>query len=294
MITTTADTRPRRSVLYMPAANERALDKAKSLPADALILDLEDAVAPDAKDTARVNAVAAAGSGSYGRREVTIRANGLNTPWGHDDIAAIATSSADAVVIPKVDSVAMLDEVSAALDAAGAPIELPIWAMIETPRAILDIEALANHPRVTVFVLGTNDLARELRTGGTADRIGLLPHLATAILAARAAGVAVLDGVFNDVNDGEGFRHQALQGVALGFDGKTLIHPSQVEPANEIWAPSSDELDFARRVIEAFEAADAEGTGVITVDGKMVENLHVENAQRLLAVADAIEKLSDG
>lgn len=293
-MTAPADLRPRRSVLYMPAANERALEKAKTIPADALIFDLEDAVAPDAKEQARANAVAAASSGEYGRREVTIRCNGLDTPWGADDLAAAAGSGAAAVVIPKVGSVAQLDEVSARLDAAGAPAEMRVWAMVETPTAIFDVRAIAAHPRVAVLVMGTNDLAKELRAGLVPGRHPLVPHLATALLAAREAGVAILDGVYNDVKDAEGFRAEAVQGAEMGFDGKTLIHPGQVDIANEVWAPSEDEVDYARRVIEAFDAAVAEGRGVVTVDGRMIENLHVDNARRTLAVAAAIAALTEG
>ncbi len=290
-MSSTSDLRPRRSVLYMPAANERALEKAKAIAADALIFDLEDAVAPDAKEQARANAVAAAGSGEYGHREVTIRCNGLDTPWGADDLAAAATSGAAAVVIPKVGSRDYLDQIAAQLDAAGAPAELTIWAMIETPSALLDIRSIAQHPRVTVLVMGTNDLIKELRTVALPDRSPLIPHLATALVGAREADKVILDGVYNDVRDPDGFRAEAEQGKALGFDGKTLIHPSQVEPTNEVWAPTDDEVDFSRRVIEAFEAAEAEGRGVITVDGRMIENLHVDNARRVLAVADAIAAL---
>jgi citrate lyase subunit beta/citryl-CoA lyase len=283
--------RPRRSVLYMPAANERALEKAKSIPADALIFDLEDAVAPDAKDAARRNACAAAASGEYGHREVTIRCNGLDTGWGSDDIAAAATSGADAVVIPKVGSVAYLDEVSAALDAAGAPAAMRIWAMVETPTAIFDVRAIAAHPRVALLVMGTNDLARELRAGLVPGRQPLLPHLATALLAAREAGKVILDGVYNDVQDANGFAAECAQGAEMGFDGKTLVHPSQVEPANEAWSPSADDVEHARRVIAAFDEAVADGRGVVTVDGRMIENLHVDNARRTLAVADAIDAI---
>ncbi len=282
----------RRSVLYMPAANERALEKAKSLPTDALIFDLEDAVAPDAKEAARANAVAAAGSGEYGHREVTIRSNGLDTPWGEDDLKAIATSGATSVVMPKVGSVAYLDEISAILDTAGAPAELTIWAMIETPTAILDARAICAHPRVEVLVMGTNDLYRELHAQMVPSRHPVLPHLATAVLAAREAGKMILDGVYNNVRDPEGFEAEAVQGFEMGFDGKTLVHPTQVEPTNTIWAPSEDEIEHARRVIEAFDAAQAEGKGVATVDGKMIENLHVANAQRALTTADAIAALT--
>lgn len=287
-----ADLRPRRSVLYMPSSNERALDKATTIPCDALIFDLEDAVATDAKETARVNAVAAAGSGAYGRREITIRCNGLDTPWGADDLSAAATSGAAAVVIPKVNSVAYLDEIAARLDAAGAPSTMTIWAMVETPTAILDVRTIAAHPRVNVLVMGNNDLAKELRTGVMPERTPLLPALSLALLAAREAGKVILDGVYNDVKDDAGFLIEARQGKAMGFDGKTLVHPSQVEPANTVWAPSEQEIDFSRRVIESFEAARAEGRGVVTVDGRMVEHLHVQNAERILAVADAIAALS--
>ncbi|MFO0565720.1 MAG: CoA ester lyase [Polyangiaceae bacterium] len=289
----TTDFRPRRSVLYMPAANERALEKAKTLPADAIIFDLEDAVSPDAKPSARSNAVAAASSGAYGSRELTIRCNGLDTPWGADDIAAAAKATgAAAVVIPKVGSAAYLDEVSKRLDAAGAPASLRIWAMVETPTAIFDVRTLARHPRVAAFVMGTNDLARELRTDLRAPgRHPLVHHLATAVLAAREAGIVVLDGVYNDVKNLDGFRAECVQGFEMGFDGKTLIHPGQVDICNEVWAPSAADVDHARRVIAAFEEATAERRGVVTVDGRMIENLHVDNARRTLAVAQAIDAL---
>ena len=283
--------RPRRSVLYMPAANERALAKAKEIAADAIIFDLEDAVAPDAKEAARANAVAAASSGEYGRRELTIRCNGLDTPWGADDLAAAARSGAAAVVIPKVADTATLDRVSELLDAAGAPHAMRIWAMVETPTAIFDIRRLAAHPRVAVLVMGTNDLLKELRAEASADRGALVPHLATALLGAREAGRVILDGVYNDVRDPDGFVTEARQGRRLGFDGKTLVHPSQVDPANEVWAPDEASVDHARRVIEAFDTAVAEGRGVITVDGRMIENLHVDNGRRTLAIADAIAAL---
>ncbi len=284
--------RPRRSVLYMPAANVRALEKAKTIPADALIFDLEDAVSPDAKEAARVNAVAAAQSGDYGNREITIRCNGLATPWGADDVAAAARSGAAAVVIPKVNSRDYLEEVDRLLVLAGAPPELTIWAMIETPTAILDIRTIAHHDRVNVLVMGNNDLAKELRTGVLPERSPIVPHLAYALLGAREAGKVILDGVYNDVGDPEGFLAEARHGKAMGFDGKTLVHPSQVLPANDVWAPSADEVDFAERVIAAFDDALAAGQGVVTVDGRMIEHLHVENAKRILAVARAIAELA--
>jgi citrate lyase subunit beta/citryl-CoA lyase len=276
----------------MPAANERALEKAKSLPADAIIFDLEDAVAPDAKDAARVNAVAAASSGDYGNRELTIRCNGLDTPWGRDDLVAAAGSGAASVVIPKVGSVAYLDEVSAILDAAGAPASMGVWAMIETPTAVFDIRAIAAHPRVRVLVMGTNDLAREVRSSlGAAGRHPLVPHLATALLGAREAGKVILDGVYNDVKNLDGFRAECVHGFEMGFDGKTLIHPDQVAICNDVWAPTEADVENARGLIAAFEAGIAEGKGVVTHNGRMIENLHVANAQRLLAVADAIAAL---
>ena len=276
----------------MPAANERALEKAKTIPTDAIIFDLEDAVAPDAKATARTNAVAAVNSGEYGTRELTIRCNGLDTPWGVEDLAAAAQTSASAVVIPKVSSVDYLAQVADRLDAAGARSDMKIWAMVETPTAILDIRAIAAFWRVEVLVMGTNDLARELRASHTAaDRYPLLPHLTTTLLAAREAGKPILDGVFNDVKDLDRFRAECVQGFELGFDGKTLIHPGQVEICNEVWSPSKEEVDHAWRVIAAFEEATSEGRGVITVDGKMIEGLHVANAQRVLALANAIADL---
>ena len=283
--------RPRRSVLYMPAANERALEKAKTLDADSIIFDLEDAVAPDSKESARKAACVAASSGEYGRRELTIRCNGLDTPWGADDLDAIAVSNASAVVVPKVSSVAYLDDVAQQLAEAGAPGSITVWAMIETPTAIFDVRAIAAHPSVSVLVMGTNDLARELRAPLAPGRTALLAHLATAVLAAREAGKAILDGVYNDVKDLQGFERECRQGVEFGFDGKTLIHPGQIDIANQAWAPSEGEIDQARRTIAAFDAAVASGRGVATVDGRMIENLHVVNAQHVLAKAEAIAAL---
>ncbi len=283
---TADELRPRRSVLYMPSSNARALEKAKTLPADAIIFDLEDAVAPDAKDVARAQAVAAVTSGAYGGRELTIRCNGLDTPWGEADLRAAGEARPSAVVVPKVSGVAHLDQVVALL-----PEGTKVWAMIETPSAVFDVRLIAGHPSVTALVLGTNDLAKELRAPLAAGRAALVPHLATAVLGAREAGVAVLDGVWNDVKDLDGFEAECRQGLALGFDGKTLIHPGQVELANGVWAPTDAEVDAARAVVEAFEAASREGRGVVVVDGRMVENLHRDNALRTLAVADAISGL---
>jgi citrate lyase subunit beta/citryl-CoA lyase len=283
------DLRPRRSVLYMPAANARALEKAKAIPADALIFDLEDAVAPDAKDTAREQAVAAATSGDYGNREITIRCNGLDTPWGANDIAAAAAAGPAAIVIPKVTGTAHLGAIADAMEAAGAPDHTAIWPMVETPKGIFAAREIAAFDRVAVLVMGTNDLAKELHAALLPGRRPLIPHLATAILAARTEGVEIVDGVFNDISDADGFVAECQQGFEMGFDGKTLIHPSQVGPANDMWARSTDEIAHARLVIAAFEEAEAEGRGVITIDGKMIENLHVDNARRCLAVAAAIE-----
>ena len=283
--------RPRRSVLYMPAANERALEKAKDIQADALIFDLEDAVAPDSKEVAREQACAAAASSEYGNRELTIRCNGLDTPWGKDDVLAAAAAGPAAVVVPKVDGSSYLDEISELLNQGGAPSSTQIWAMVETPIGILHVEEIARHERMSVMVLGTNDMAKELRASITADRQALLPYLAMCLLSARAAGVAILDGVYNDIKDESGFKDVCVQGAEMGFDGKTLIHPNQVAPTNEIFSPSLDELDFHRRIIEEFEAAEKDGRGVLTVDGKMIENLHVDEARRALAVADAIAAL---
>jgi citrate lyase subunit beta/citryl-CoA lyase len=276
----------------MPAANERALEKAKTIPADAIIFDLEDAVAPDAKPEARQRAVAAVTSGEYGNRELTIRCNGLDTEWGAADLAAAGAARPSAVVIPKVDSVDGVAEVSKRLDAAGASEDVKIWPMIETPTAIFNVREIAAHPRVAVLIMGTNDLAKELRSPIVAGRHPLIPHLATALLAGREAGKVVVDGVYNDVKNPEGFAAECTQGMEMGFDGKTLIHPSQVEPANHMWAPSADDVDHARRVIDAFDGAVAAGKGVVTVDGRMIENLHVDNARRVLAVADAIDALA--
>ena len=286
----TDDLRPRRSVLYMPAANDRALEKAQTIPADAIIFDLEDAVAPDAKPDARAKAVAAVQSGLYGNRELTIRCNGLDTRWGSDDVTAAAGARPSAVVIPKVDSVEYVDRVAALLDAAGAT-DVMIWPMIETPTAMFNVREIAAHPRVVVLVMGTNDLAKELRSPIVAGRHPLVPHLANALLAAREASKVILDGVYNDVKNPDGFEAECRQGMEMGFDGKTLIHPSQVEPANTMWAPSADDIEYAERVIAAFDEAVADGRGVVTVDGRMIENLHVDNARRVLATANAIAAL---
>ena len=272
-----------RSALYMPSSNTRALEKAKAIPADALIFDLEDAVAPDAKELARAQACAAAASRAYAGSVVTIRCNGLDTPWGEADLRAAGAAGPDAVVVPKVSGVAHLDRVVALL-----PEGIAVWAMVETPTAVFDVRAIAAHPRVEALVLGTNDLAKELRAALLPGREALVPHLTTALLAGREAGIAVLDGVWNDVRDLAGFEAECLQGAQLGFDGKTLVHPTQVEVANRVWAPTADEVVAARAVVEAFAEAGRAGRGVVVVDGRMVENLHRDIALRTLATADAI------
>ncbi|QXC61789.1 CoA ester lyase [Aquihabitans sp. G128] len=280
---------PRRSVLYMPGANERALEKAKGLAADALILDLEDAVAPDAKAEARKRVCAAASSGEYGSKEVAIRVNGLTTQWHAEDIAAAAKAGPAAVVVPKVDSVEDVHAIERGLEAGGAPDHTKIWAMVETPVAMLHAEAIAAaSERLTVLVMGTNDLAKELHAEHVPGRQPLLTGLGLCLLAARATGKVILDGVYNDIKDPEGFEAECLQGRQLGFDGKTLIHPSQIDPANAVWAPTPEAVEDAAALIATFEAAIAEGKGVVTHNGRMIENLHVDNARRILAVAEAI------
>ncbi|WP_110240197.1 HpcH/HpaI aldolase/citrate lyase family protein [Nocardioides gilvus] len=280
---------PLRSVLYMPSSNERALEKAKTIACDALILDLEDAVAPDAKVDARSAAAAAVQSGEYGRRTVTIRVNGIGTEWHDDDIVAASEAGPQAIVVPKVNSAAEVQQLVAAMEAAGAPEHTKLWAMVETPIAILDCLSIAQaSPRLGAFVLGTNDLVKELYAEHVPGRAPILPSLHTALLAGRAAGIAVIDGVYNDVKDTEGFLAECEQGRQMGFDGKTLIHPGQVEGANTAFAPSEAAVEDARGLIEAFEATT---TGVATYKNKMIENLHVESAKRTLSIHDAISAL---
>jgi citrate lyase subunit beta/citryl-CoA lyase len=277
----------------MPGANERALEKAKDIPADALILDLEDAVAPDAKPEARERVCAAVTGGGYGNRELAIRANGIGTPWHDEDIAAAAKAGPHAVLVPKVNSAAEVRQLVDALEQAGAPDHTQLWAMLETPVAVLHAEEIvAASDRLTVLVMGTNDLVKELHAARVPGRAPLLPSLAQCLLAARAAGKVLLDGVYNDIKDEAGFTAECAQGRDMGFDGKTLIHPSQVEPCNAAFAPSDDEVEQAEKIIAAWEEAEAEGRGVVTVDGRMVENLHVEEARRVLAITQAIADLA--
>lgn len=284
------DIRPRRSVLYMPGANERALEKAKSIDADALILDLEDSVAPDSKIAGRENVCAAVRSGEYGHRELAIRVNSIGTEWHDDDIAAASAAGPDAILVPKVESAAQVLELVAKMEAAGAPESTQLWAMIETPKALLHAEEIAAaHERLTVIVMGTNDVVNEtygLHVPGRNPVV--LTSLSWTLLAVRAAGKVIIDGVYNNVKDPEGFDAEARQGREMGFDGKTLIHPNQVEPANIAFSPSEADIERARDMISTFEEAKAEGKGVVTFNGKMVEELHIRDAKRILAFADAL------
>jgi citrate lyase subunit beta/citryl-CoA lyase len=282
--------RPRRSVLYMPASNERALEKAKTLMVDALIFDLEDAVAPDAKEQARENACAAARSGEYGRREVTIRVNGIGTQWHDADLAAACAAGPDGIVVPKVGSGDEVRQLVGAMEAAGAPEHTMLWAMVETPQAMLHCEEIAGaSERLAVLVMGTNDLAKELHAEHVPGRQPLLTGLGLCLLAARATGTVILDGVYNNVKDAEGFEAECLQGRQMGFDGKTLIHPGQVEACNAAFAPSEAQVEEARGILQAWE--DGAGSGVVTFGGRMVESLHVDTARRVLETHEAIRAL---
>jgi citrate lyase subunit beta/citryl-CoA lyase len=288
--------RPRRSVLYMPGSNARALEKAREIPADALILDLEDAVAPDAKEEARQQVCDAVKAGGYGKREIAIRVNGLDTPWGADDIRAAVAAGPDAILVPKINSAADVARAEQALSDAGAKPGLQLWCMIETPLATLNIQSIAEAAqkpgsRMSVWVMGTNDIAKELRAAHTPDRVPMLTSLGLALVAARAYGLVILDGVYNDIKDEQGFVAVCEQGRDMGFDGKTLIHPSQVGPCNTIFSPDPETVAFARKTIEAFELPENKGKGVLKVDGRMVEILHAEIARRTVAIADAIAEL---
>jgi citrate lyase subunit beta/citryl-CoA lyase len=281
-----SDFRPRRSVLYMPGANARALEKARTIPCDGLILDLEDSVAPDDKPAAREAVCAAATSGEYGAREVTIRVNSIGTEWHEADLRAASAAGPDAIVVPKVGSADDVHALVAAMEAAGAPDHTMLWAMVETPAAILGALSIAHaSERLGAFVIGTNDLVKELFAEHVPGRAPILPSLHTALLAGRAAGIAVIDGVYNDVKDTDGFLAECRQGREMGFDGKTLIHPGQVEGANAAFAPSSEAVEDARGVLEAWESRT---TGVVTYRGRMIEALHVDSAHRTLALHDAI------
>ena len=283
--------RPRRSCLYMPGANAKALEKAKTLPADVLLLDLEDSVAPEAKADARAQVAAAVKAGGYGRREVIVRANALTTPWGRDDIVAAGAARPDGVLAPKVESGEQVRALDGEMTKAGFGADASLWVMIETPRAILnlaEIAAAAKGTRLAVFVMGLNDLAKETRARAGANRAAFYAPMSLAVTAARAAGLTVIDGVYNDIADAAGFEAECRQGLEFGFDGKTLIHPSQIDACNEVFAPTAEEVSRARAVIEAFALPENAGKGVIKVDGRMTELLHLEEAKRVVAVAEAI------
>jgi len=285
--------RPRRSVLYMPGSNARALEKAREIAADTLILDLEDAVAPEAKAAARDQVCAAVKAGGYGRRELVIRTNGVDTAWFGDDLGAAVEANPDAILIPKVSTPETLEQIGAQLDSLKAQPTLRVWAMIETPLAILQAEAIARaardpRSRLSCFVMGTNDLAKETRARFVPGRAPMLPWLTSAILAARAHGLDILDGVYNDLKNEEGFLAECEQGRDLGFDGKTLIHPAQVATANAVFAPDEAELAQAQAIIAAFALPENQGKGAIQLGGRMVELLHAEMARRVVALAQAI------
>ncbi|MEO1578025.1 MAG: CoA ester lyase [Pseudomonadota bacterium] len=284
-------TRPWRSVLYIPGARERALDKARTLPVDAIIFDLEDAVAPDEKGNARNTLAAALATGGYGARAGLVRINGFDTEWGAEDLDVVAAAAPQAILLPKVDSAEMVEDLARRLDTRPETAETQIWAMMETPAGILNAAQIAAAPRMGGFVMGTNDLAKELGCRFRADRLPMMTALQTCLLAARAAGIICVDGVFNAFKDDDGLRVECEQGRDLGMDGKTLIHPAQVAIANEVFRPSEADVDLAQRQIAAFDDATAKGEGVAVVDGKIVENLHVDTARATLAKADAIKAL---
>ncbi len=286
------DIRPRRSVLYMPGSNARALEKGRTLAADALILDLEDAVAPDQKALARQQICDAIHTGGYGMRELLVRVNGLQTEWGFEDVAAIATSGANGIVLPKIESADAIRMAENVLIENGAPDDLAIWCMIETPLGVLHAERIAqSSSRTAGFVMGTSDLAKDVHAAHTKERLPMLYSLTHCLLVARAYGLCVLDGVHLDLSDDEGFYHSCVHGRELGFDGKTLIHPKTIDKANEVFAPDAQEVKWSRRIIETFAKAQAEVQGVVLVDGKLVENLHDEAAKRTGARSEAIEKM---
>jgi citrate lyase subunit beta / citryl-CoA lyase len=289
--------RPRRSVLYMPGANQRALDKARTLAADSLILDLEDSVAPESKVQARDNVCTAVKSHGYGSRELVIRVNALETPWGTADLFAAAAAGPDAILMPKVSHPGDIVSAAKVLKAAGASDRVRLWAMIETPMAIVnmrEIAATGSDPdnRMSCVVLGTNDLLKESRARMSHDRFAVVPWLALTLVAARAYGLDVIDGVYNEFRDDVGFRAECEHGRTLGMDGKTLIHPSQVGPCNDIFSPTADEVAWSRKIIDAFKLPANLRAGVITLDGRMVERLHLVMAQRTVAIAEAIGEMS--
>jgi citrate lyase subunit beta / citryl-CoA lyase len=282
--------RPRRSMLYMPGSNARAIEKGRALPVDAIIFDIEDAVAVDAKALARNQIRAAIAEGGYGRKELLVRINGVGSEWFDEDVEAIAGSGADGVLLPKIESPGTVQEVERRLVAAGAPATLSIWCMMETPLGVLrSADIAAASPRLAGMIMGTNDLTLDLRCRQTPDGAAFLTSFGLCILAARAHGLAIIDAVYNDLSDDAGFEESCRRGRILGFDGKSLIHPKTVDAANRLYGPSDEEVAWATKIVAAFEKASAEGKGVIAVDGKMVEELHVREAQRLLAMSGRLE-----
>ena len=289
----TMTVRPRRSVLYMPGSNARALEKAKTLAVDGVILDLEDSVAPDAKESARSQVCDAVKAGGFGHREVMIRVNGIDTPWHADDLAAAAHVAPDAIVVPKVSSPDTLELIGRRLMDMGTNHKTRVWAMIETPHAIFAILAIAaaardSETRLAGFIMGTNDLAKDTRARLVPGRAPMLPWLTMCVAAARVHGIDILDGVYNDIGNAHGFVEECKQGVELGFDGKTLIHPTQIEPCNAAFSPSPEEVAWARRMIAAFDLPENRTRGVVSIDGRMVERLHADMARRTVAIAEAI------
>lgn len=289
--------RPRRSVLYMPGSNVRALEKAKTLPVDGVIVDLEDSVAPEAKETARKQAADAVKAGGFGGREVFIRINGVDSPWHADDLSAAARAAPDVILVPKVSTPDTLELIGRRLLDMGTDRKTRVWAMIETPLAIFNIlsiaaEARDSETRLSGFVMGTNDLAKDTRARLVPGRAPMLPWLSMCVAAARVHGIDILDGVYNDIGNADGFINECRQGVDLGFDGKTLIHPSQIEPCNTAFSPSPAEVEWARKMIEAFDLPENRGKGVVSIDGRMVERLHADMARRTVAIAHAIQRSS--
>ncbi len=289
--------RPRRSVLYMPGSNARALEKAKTLPVDGVIVDLEDSVAPEAKETARKQAADAVKAGGFGGREVFIRINGVDSPWHADDLSAAARAAPDVILVPKVSTPDTLELIGRRLLDMGTDRKTRVWAMIETPLAIFNIlsiaaEARDSETRLSGFVMGTNDLAKDTRARLVPGRAPMLPWLSMCVAAARIHGIDILDGVYNDIGNADGFINECRQGVDLGFDGKTLIHPSQIEPCNTAFSPSPAEVEWARKMIEAFDLPENRGKGVVSIDGRMVERLHADMARRTVAIALAIQRSS--
>lgn len=285
--------RPRRSILYMPGSNARAIEKAKTLPADGVILDLEDAVAPDAKLAARKQAADAVKAGGFGGREIFIRVNGIDTEWHADDLHAAAHAAPDGIVVPKVSSAEQLEMIGRRLLDMSTDLKTRVWAMIETPIATLNVSDIAaaakdSETRLVGFILGTNDLAKETGAKFVPGRAPMLPWLATCILAARAYGIFILDGVYNDLSNADGFLRECEQGRDLGFDGKTLIHPNQIGPCNDVFSPGADEVTQARKIIDAFDQPENRGKGVVSLDGRMVERMHADIARKTVAIADAI------